>query len=165
MQVLPDQFMHSVWPQGRLGSGTVVGSVWVVLRKEKLLCSPVRAASLSEECCTFYFCPHKTDSSGEKKGALSWMPRRDLTVTLCSTAAGVTPLPIPIPFAPLWDFNFGPNAAGGGADHPPHSRGQVQGPKAWSCIRTPSISPQTHNGYSCYMNVWQIDDSKVVTQN
>lgn len=97
MQVLPDQFMHSVWPQGRLGSGAVVGSVWVVLRKEKLLCSPTRAASLSEECCTFYFCPHKTDSLGEKKGALSWMPRRDLTVTLRSTAAGVTPSPSPSP--------------------------------------------------------------------
>lgn len=100
MQVLPDQFMHSVWPQGRLGSGAVVGSVWVVLKKEKLLCSPVRAASLSEECCTFYFCPHKTDSSGEKKGALSWMPRRGLTVTLRSSAAGATPSPFPSPSPP-----------------------------------------------------------------
>lgn len=71
----------------------------------------------------FIFVLTKLTRRGKKGSALlNATARSHSDVTL--NGGRSHPLPIPTPFAPLWDFNFGPNAAGGGgADHLPHSQG------------------------------------------
>lgn len=112
---------------------------------ERLGCFEKRkAAMFSCESCIplrrmlyFLFLSSQNWLVGGKKGSalLNATARSHSAVML--TGGRSHPLPIPVPFIPLWDFNFGPNAAGGQTSRRTHEDefkdrrpGRASGPPA-----------------------------------
>lgn len=167
MQVLPDQFIRSLIPcDHKTGAWLSNG------RFEKLLCSPVRATSLSTDCCTFIF-----GFFVGMRAVVSRNDTREPAMTERCTAVGAPPS---FPAGrKLWiDCVGGAGGCGGGAggrNHLPLSPGWVQGPEvlvvhpdAAVDIRQ-SVHTQTHTrtrshtmGTRVTWMFWQIDNSKVV---
>lgn len=129
------------------GGGGGVG--WFSKLDLKLLCSPVRAASLSTECCIFLFWSLQTNSC--KKGGTS-----EMTDSWAGLALSSLRLLLSKP-------------------HRGKKYGHVcvedfQGPRAWSCDSAPPAHPHPHSSHS-HRRVLVfhecLTDSKkqVVTQN
>lgn len=154
MQVLPDQFIRSLIPcDHKTGAWLSNG------RFEKLLCSPVRATSLSTDSCTFVF------------GFLSeWERSPEMTSESRQNAARRWELRPPF----LRGINFGSivlvvlEDVGEGREventcHP--DQDEFKDPKSWSTSSNQSTHTRTRShtmGTRVTWMFWQIDNSKVV---
>lgn len=119
---------------------------------KKLLCSPLRAVSLSTECCIFV--------SVLTLILTNWLKE---TVLLTATVGPQTNVKLTAgwqrdsPTPPYWDFYFGPNVENSCVcvedlkDRRPSHKTGPHPPT--TTPTTPPPRPQHTEGYSCYMNV------------